>query len=98
MINISAFLVTWLTLKVIFAVDIWMFTRFLHYRSGEYGTFTMPIPPFLLKATKIIYGDNLIMALIYHPVHHRWPKIAAWNLPKMNKHLNTIGNKKVIVE
>ena len=79
----AAFWGVWMWLRINYMISIWVFFHHLHYRDGAYGTFALPLPGALASVLKLIYGKPVFYATIHHDVHHRYPKVAAVNLPAL---------------
>ena len=74
------FLWFWLSLKLIYGVSSFIFFNLVHYRNGEYGTFETELPQFLVNITKLIWGQTLVYAVMYHNIHHDNVRISACQL------------------
>ena len=79
----AAFWSVWVWLRINYMISIWVFFHHLHYRGGAYGTFALPLPGVLASVLKRVYGKPVFYATIHHDVHHRYPKVAAVNLPAL---------------
>ncbi|MBE9078954.1 hypothetical protein IQ241_16910 [Romeria aff. gracilis LEGE 07310] len=72
-----AFLWLWLSLRLVYGLGDIAFFRMIHHREGEYGTFALPLPSWLLASGELIFGQTVIQATIHHDIHHQNPRIAA---------------------
>lgn len=85
----SAFWMTWVILRVNYAIAIWIFFHHLHYRQGDYGTFALPLPSLLKKYFQLVYGKPALMATMHHDIHHQFPRVAAIYLDQVRPLPNT---------
>lgn len=78
------FLVFWLSLRVTYALNDFVFFHYLHVREGRLGTFPVLLPEWFLRLFTLISGDTVVAATLYHDRHHAYPRVAA-------RHLHALG-------
>jgi fatty acid desaturase len=83
----SAFLIWWLVLRITYIINDFVFFHLVHYRSGESGTFPLPLPAFIKFPALLIYGIDVVYATMHHETHHHYSKIAAKHLPLVTKEM-----------
>jgi len=79
----AAFLAWWLVLRVTYIINDFVFFHVVHYRGGETGTFSLPLPSWLMHPFVVIYGFDVVYATMYHDTHHRHSRVAARHLPSV---------------
>lgn len=77
------FIIYWLVLRVCYGINIWTFFHCLHNKNGEYGTYPVNLPYTVKQVYKWLYGKHSLEATLHHDVHHQWPRVAYWNLSKL---------------
>ncbi|MFT4627831.1 MAG: hypothetical protein ACI8PZ_006521 [Myxococcota bacterium] len=75
----------WAGLRLAYALQDWAFNHLLHYQHGEYGTFRMSFPAWLVGIGSFFYGSDTVNATMDHDIHHQFPNVAAWNLAQMRE-------------
>lgn len=78
------FLLWWLVLRLTYTVNDFVFFHLVHYRTGNYGTYPIPLPSFILYPLIGIYGIDVVYATMHHDLHHDHQRIAA-------KYLQTVA-------
>jgi fatty acid desaturase len=73
----TAFLVFWLSLRLVYGLGDLAFFRGVHYQQGQYGTFALALPQSLITLGEWVFGRTVIQATIHHDIHHQNPYIAA---------------------
>ena len=79
------FLIWWLVLRTTYIINDFVFFHLVHYRSGESGTFSIPLPTFMIYPLIFIYGVDVVYATMHHDTHHAYPRIAAKYLAKVSR-------------
>ena len=87
-ISPQEFLLWWTVLRVTYTINDFVFFHFVHYRSGVAGTFSIPLPSFLLYPALLIYGKDVVYGTMYHDTHHEHSMIAARYLRVAAKEIN----------
>ena len=84
----AAFLAWWLSLRISYIINDFVFFHLLHYRSSVSGTFAFPLPSFLKYPAILIYGTDVVYATMHHDTHHNHTKVAAKYLPRVAKKID----------
>ncbi|MDJ0707909.1 MAG: hypothetical protein QNJ46_31935 [Leptolyngbyaceae cyanobacterium MO_188.B28] len=74
------FLFFWLFLRLIYGLGDLVFFRIVHHRQGEYGTFSIPLAPWLTTLAGTIAGSTVVQATIHHDVHQNYASVAVEHL------------------
>lgn len=82
-----SFLWFWLSLRFVYGLGDLAFFRFVHHQNGEYGTFDLPLPQWVIALGELVFGKTVIQATTHHDIHHQNPYIAAHSLALARKHL-----------
>lgn len=77
----AAFIAWWLVLRLTYIVNDFVFFHVVHYRAGETGTFSLPLPVWLMVPFIVVYGYDVVYATMYHDIHHKHSLVAAKQLP-----------------
>lgn len=81
LISPFAFLTWWLVLRVTYIINDFLFFHVVHYRGGQAGTFSLPLPVWLMYPFLLVYGFDVVYATMYHDTHHQHSLVAAKHLP-----------------
>lgn len=81
----QAFLAWWLVLRVSYIINDFVFFHLVHYRAGQAGTFSIPLPAFIIYPALLIYGPDVVYGTMHHNIHHAHSRIAPRFLPRMAK-------------
>lgn len=81
----AAFIAWWLVLRLTYIVNDFVFFHVVHYRAGKAGTFSLPLPAWLMYPFILIYGYDVVYATMYHDTHHQYSLVAAKNLPRVTQ-------------
>ncbi len=88
MIAPHAFLLWWLVLRLTYIINDFVFFHLVHYRTGKYGSFPIPLPALIRYPLIVIYGIDVVYATMHHDIHHEQPIIAARHLPRVAQQLS----------
>lgn len=77
----QAFLVWWLVLRLSYTLNDFVFFHLVHFRTGEAGTFPLPLPAYIVYPALLIYGPDVVYATMFHNIHHLHTRITPRNLP-----------------
>jgi fatty acid desaturase len=80
-INPAVFFVYWLSLRVSVGFASFVFHHVLHNVDGELGTFRLPAPDPIVRAARLLFGQEPMLILTEHERHHQWPRVRAKDLP-----------------
>lgn len=75
------FLQYWVVMRLTIGISNFMFHHVLHYRRGEYGTFSLRLPGPLDAMLRLVLGRSLAAVLCEHDAHHAWGHVKAEHLP-----------------
>ena len=78
-----AFLAWWLVLRVSNIINDFVFFHLVHFRSGQAGTFPIPLPRFIATIALLIYGPDVVYGTMHHNIHHTDSRIAPRYLPRV---------------
>jgi len=76
----GAFVVFWLSIRLVYGLGDFAFFRLVHHQRGEAGTFGLTLPPLLMTLSEWVFGQTVTHATLNHDIHHRNPYIAARSL------------------
>lgn len=77
----GTFFAWWLVLRLSYVINDFVFFHLVHYRSGTAGTFPLPLPSYIKFPAILIYGADVVYAMMYHDIHHQHSRIAPKYLP-----------------
>ncbi len=80
-INPTVFFVYWLSLRVSLGFASFVFHHVLHCQDGELGTFRLPVSGGVVRAARVLFGQEPMLILTEHDRHHQWPRVRARDLP-----------------
>lgn len=83
-----AFLAWWLVLRVSYVINDFVFFHLVHFREGKGGTYSIPLPGFIVNPALLLYGVDVVYATMHHNIHHQHTRIAPKYLPVVAAHLN----------
>lgn len=86
----ETFLVFFISLRISYTLNDYVFFHLLHYRHGRVGTYRLAIrlPSPLQSAINALYGKAVLPATLFHGVPHHYPGVAAEHLPAVAKLLD----------
>lgn len=79
----KAFVAWFLVLRITYIINDFIFFHLVHFRSGQNGTFKIPLPTWLQYLFIMIYGIDVVYATMHHDIHHHNARIAAKYLSRI---------------